>query len=178
MTLLSPPPTETVRDLAQVSTDPEHVRGAMGRFPSGVVALCAVVDGQPVGMIASSFSTGVSYSPPMVMFSVQNSSSTWPTLRAAERIGVSVLGAAQSAACIQLASRSRDRFDGLSITETDRGALLMDDAPMWLDCEIDSTTPVGDHQIVVLRVHATSVGSDQVPLVYHERKFHSLSAIG
>ncbi|WES62827.1 flavin reductase family protein [Microbacter sp. GSS18] len=182
MTILSPSPSpstpEAVRECAQMSAEPEHVRSAMGRFPSGVAALCAIVDGRPVGMVATSFSAGVSYSPPMVMFSVQNSSSTWPVLRDAERIGVSILGDSQSDACMQLASRSRDRFAGLSITETELGAVLIDDATMWLDCEIVSTTPAGDHTIVVLQVHGMSVDHDRVPLVYHQRRFHSLNAIG
>lgn len=174
MTILSP---ISVRPFAQMSDDPAQVRGAMGRFPSGVAALCAVVDGRRIGMVASSFSAGVSYSPPMVMFSVQNSSTTWPELRRAPRIGVSVLGDNQSAECMRLASRSGDRFAGLDVTETDGGALLIDGATMWLDCEIVATTPAGDHQIVVLQVSSMSIDAARVPLVYHERRFHSLSGL-
>jgi flavin reductase (DIM6/NTAB) family NADH-FMN oxidoreductase RutF len=122
MTLLLPESIAAARSLPPLASDPEHVRGLMGRFPSGVAALCAVVDGSRVGMVATSFSAGVSYSPPMVMFSVQNSSRTWLALRTASRIGVSILGVSQADACMQLASRSRDRFAGLDITETDSGA--------------------------------------------------------
>lgn len=178
MTIVSPSITEAVRPLAQVSDDPAHIRGAMGRFPSGVAALCAIVDGRPVGMVASSFSVGVSYSPPMVMFSVQNSSTTWPVLQDAERIGISILGDSQSAECMQLASRSGDRFAGLSTHETDAGAVLIDGATMWLECEVVSTSPAGDHRIVVLQVHAMNVDDEQAPLIYHERRFHTLRVIG
>lgn len=163
--------------LGSVSADPAEVRAAFSGFPSGVAALCAQVDGVPVGMVASSFTVGVSYSPPMVMFSVQNSSTTWPLLRSAERIGVSILGHDQTDACMQLASRSRDRFDGLDITVTDRGAVLIDAATLWLDCEIVGMTPAGDHHVVVLQVHELSADHERVPLVYHQKRFHALSVL-
>lgn len=178
MSLLSQPVPPALRGSAPLSDDPEHMRSAMGRFPSGVAAICAIVDGHPVGMVVSSFSAGVSHSPPMVMFSVQNSSSTWPQLSAAPRLGVSVLGSDQSDACLQLASRSRDRFEGLSLAASERGAVLLDGATMWLECDVVSTTPAGDHEIIVMQVHGMCADPDRAPLVYHERRFHSLRAIG
>lgn len=177
MEFMPVPTRPVIAGIPDASADPDHVRAAMGRFPSGVAALCAVVDGRPVGMSVSSFTVGVSYSPPMVMFSSQNTSSTWPLLARSERIGVSVLGAGQSAVCMQLASRKLDRFDGLETIETEKGALLIDGAAMWLDCEVVSSTPVGDHHIVVLLVHGIEARTDHAPLVYHQRGFHSLSAI-
>jgi flavin reductase (DIM6/NTAB) family NADH-FMN oxidoreductase RutF len=163
--------------LTAVSADPAHVRGEMGRFPSGVAALCAIVDGVRVGMVATSFSVGVSYSPPMVMFSVQNSSTTWPVLSRSPRIGISILGQTQSAACMQLASRGGDRFAGLASTETEGGALLLDDAAMWLECEVVNTTPAGDHRIVVLEVHKIGSSPEGDPLVYHRRAFRGLAEL-
>ena len=45
--------------------DPRRLRDAFGIFPSGVVAVAANVDGRPVGLAASSF-TSVSLEPPLV----------------------------------------------------------------------------------------------------------------
>jgi flavin reductase (DIM6/NTAB) family NADH-FMN oxidoreductase RutF len=70
---------------------PAALRQAFGRFPSGIAALCAQIDGTPNGIVASSFTVGVSMEPPLVMFAVQNTSRTWPVLRGADRIGVSIL---------------------------------------------------------------------------------------
>ena len=52
------------------------LRDAFSRFPSGVAALSAVVDGVKTGMVASSFNVGISLEPPLVMFAAQNSSTT------------------------------------------------------------------------------------------------------
>ncbi|MBA8816845.1 flavin reductase (DIM6/NTAB) family NADH-FMN oxidoreductase RutF [Microbacterium halimionae] len=178
-TIFPPKPqmaSDSSRSLAPVSDEPAHVRGAFGRFPSGVAALCATVDGEKVGLVATSFSVGVSYSPAMVMFSVQNSSTTWPVLASADRIGVSVLGSAHADACMQLASRHGDRFAGLDVTATDAGALFIGGSTMWLDCEVVSTTPAGDHHIVVMQVHGMSVDHETDPLVYQQQRFHHLAA--
>lgn len=86
-----------------------QLRRAFGCFPSGVTAVCALVDGEPVGMAASSF-TSVSVSPPLVSVCIQNISSTWPKLRRRPRLGLSVLAEGHDAACARLASKDGDRF--------------------------------------------------------------------
>jgi flavin reductase (DIM6/NTAB) family NADH-FMN oxidoreductase RutF len=156
---------------------PASVKSAFGAFPSGVAALCAEVDGVKVGMVASSFSVGVSFAPPMVMFSVQNSSSTWPTLKTADRIGISILGDAHDAACYQLSSRRGDRFAGLDVHRTDAGALFVHDAAVWLECVIRSEIPAGDHHVVVLEVTSLRVVEGREPLVYHGTRFRRLHAV-
>ncbi len=159
----------------RVSTDPAAVRAAFGRFPSGIAALCAVVSGSPAGIVASSFSVGVSFDPPLVLFSVQNSSTTWPVLRRAQRIGVSVLGRGHAAACRQLASRRGDRFAGLDTHVVDSGALFLGGSALWLECEVMSETPAGDHRIVLLEVTSLKVEPEMEPLVYHAAEFRELA---
>jgi flavin reductase (DIM6/NTAB) family NADH-FMN oxidoreductase RutF len=153
------------------------IKSAFGAFPSGVAALCAEIDGVRVGMVASSFSVGVSFDPPMVMFSVQNSSSTWPVLKSAGRIGISILGSAHDATCYQLSSRKGDRFAGLDIHTTEAGAIFVHDAAVWLECVVRSEIPAGDHHVVVLEVTSLRVGEGQEPLVYHGTRFRQLRAI-
>ncbi|MGZ4521325.1 MAG: flavin reductase family protein [Mycobacteriaceae bacterium] len=69
---------------------PTALREVFGAFPSGVVVLAATIDGEQIGMAASSF-TSVSLDPPLVSVCVATQSRTWPQLRRAPRIGVSVL---------------------------------------------------------------------------------------
>ena len=166
---------------AELQTDlgPDALRGAFGRFPSGVAALCADVDGAPQGIVASSFTVGVSLEPPLVMFAVQNTSRTWPVVRQAKRIGVSVLGAAHDGVCRQIASRTGDRFRGLDLRISAEGAVFLADAALWLDCSVHSSVPAGDHQVVLLEVHgfSTHEGAHH-PLVFHDSGFRQLAAQG
>ncbi len=144
-----------------------EVRRAFGHFPSGIVALAAELEGVPVGLVATSFSTGVSFDPPLVLFSVQNSSTTWPVLRLAPRIGASVLGRRHESSVMRLASRSGDRFEGLETVTTEDGAIFLHGSALWLDCVVRSETPAGDHAIVLLEVVAMRVETEVDPLVYH-----------
>jgi flavin reductase (DIM6/NTAB) family NADH-FMN oxidoreductase RutF len=154
---------------------PDTLRSAFGRFPSGIAALCAMIDGEPQGIVASSFTVGVSLEPPLVMFAVQNTSRTWPLVRQAGRIGVSVLGTEHDGVCRQIASKNGDRFAGLSLHSTDEGALFLNESALWLDCTVHQEVPAGDHHVVLLQVHGISThdGAHQ-PLVFHDSGFRRL----
>lgn len=154
---------------------PDSLRNSFARFPSGIAALCATVDGKPQGIVASSFTVGVSLDPPLVMFAVQKTSRTWPIVRGAARIGVSVLGELHEGVCRQIASREGDRFAGLKIETTEEGALFLDDAALWLDCSVEQEVSAGDHDVVILRVHGhESHGDVNEPLVFHGSEFRKL----
>ena len=155
--------------------DPAVLRQAFGAFPSGVVALCAVVDGTPQGMVASSFVT-VSLEPPLVAFCVQWTSTTWPRLEPLERIGVSVLGEAHDAAARQLASRVDDRFANLPVETTEEGAVLLHGAGAWLECSVEQVFPAGDHGIVLMRLHALTLHEGVEPLVFAQSAFRRLAS--
>jgi flavin reductase (DIM6/NTAB) family NADH-FMN oxidoreductase RutF len=157
----------------QRKLDSALLRTAFGCFPSGVTAVCAYLEGAPVGMAASSF-TSVSLDPPLVSVCVANESATWQQLRRAHRLGVSVLAAGHELACRQLASKAGDRFAGLGWQATDDGAVLLDDASLVLDCSLDAELPAGDHHIALLRIHGLAADHESVPLVFHRSKFPQL----
>ncbi|MHA6758650.1 flavin reductase family protein [Streptacidiphilus sp. PAMC 29251] len=154
---------------------PTELRRVFGAFPTGVTAIAALVDGVPVGLAASSF-TSVSLDPPLVSVCVAHSSTTWPALRDRARLGVSVLGAHQERACRQLAARTGDRFAELDWRATPDGAVLVEDASAWLDCSVEQLIRAGDHDIVLLRVHELDADHAVPPLVFHASGFRRLEA--
>ena len=153
--------------------DHGRLREVFGVFPSGVVAVAADVDGVHVGLAASSF-TSVSLDPPLVSFSVATTSRTWPTLRRAGHLGVTILADHHDHACRQLAGPVEHRFDGLSLTATDDGALTLDDGLARFDCTIHDEVAAGDHLIVLLRLHAVEHTDTSEPLVFHRSGFGSI----
>lgn len=171
--------TPLATDLAS-ATDPGALKRAFSCFPSGVVAVCCRIVGptgetELVGMAASAFTT-VSLDPPLVSVCVQNSSSTWPRLRDAPAIGVSVFAHDQSHLCRQLAGPAESRFDDITPFGTDDGALFIPESAATLVCSLHNELPAGDHTLVLLRIEALDCDPDVEPLVFHASTFRALEA--
>lgn len=160
--------------MSDTTPDPATLRHALGCFPSGVTAVCALRDGSPVGVAANSFSS-VSLEPPLVSVCFSRTSATWPLLRRHSRIGVSVLAEHQEQACRALAAKHGDRFAGLEWTVTNDGAVLIDGAALQLDCRLREEVTAGDHVIALLRVVGVRAFPDIRPLVFHGSTFRRLA---
>jgi flavin reductase (DIM6/NTAB) family NADH-FMN oxidoreductase RutF len=153
--------------------DPALLRRVFGAFPTGVTAVAALVDGELLGLAASSF-TSVSLNPALVSVCIGHSSTTWPRLRRAAHLGVSVLSAEQEHVGRQMAARDGDRFAGLTWRVTEDGAVLLDGAAAWFDCSIDAQIRAGDHDLILLEVHALDADVSIGPLVFHASQFRRL----
>ncbi|MFJ6852646.1 flavin reductase family protein [Streptomyces sp. NPDC091271] len=164
-----------MRDIEPVQAA-QQLRQAFGCFPSGVTALCAYRDGEPVGLAASSF-TSVSMDPPLVSVCIQHTSTTWPKLRERPRLGLSVLAEGQDEICARLASKGGDRFAGVDWFASDDGSVFVEGATLWLDCTIQEEVPCGDHDIVLLGIQGLSAVLDTSPLVFHGSRFRRLASI-
>ena len=162
-------PLTTNQDL-----DPQRLREAFGVFPTGVVAVAAEVDGELVGLAASSF-TSVSLEPALVSFSIANTSKTWPALRTSARLGLTVLADHHHDVCRQLAGPVDSRFDGLAVTVSADGAVTLDDGLVRYDCSIHEEVVAGDHTIVLLQLHAVEHADTSLPLVFHRSAFGRLA---
>jgi flavin reductase (DIM6/NTAB) family NADH-FMN oxidoreductase RutF len=152
---------------------PQLLRSAFGAFPSGVTAVAAMVEGRPLGMAASSF-TSVSLDPALVSVCVAHTSSTWKALAAAPRIGVSVLAEHHGEAARSLAARVPDRFAGIEWSADEAGAVFIHDAALWLRCAIHDAIPVGDHDIVVFEIESLDWFDGVAPMIFHGSRFHGL----
>jgi flavin reductase (DIM6/NTAB) family NADH-FMN oxidoreductase RutF len=162
-------------DITACALEPTDLRRVFAAFPTGVTAVAALVDGIPAGITANSF-TSVSLDPPIVSVSVAHTSTTWPALRKAARLGISVLGAHQERHGRALSERRGDRFGSLRWRATADGAVMLEGASAWLDCGIEREIRVGDHDLILLRVYELDADPDVPPLVFHGSRFRRLSA--
>jgi flavin reductase (DIM6/NTAB) family NADH-FMN oxidoreductase RutF len=151
------------------------LREAFGCFPIGVVAIAAEVDGDKVGLAASTF-VPVSLNPPLVSFCIQNSSTTWPKLKDLPALGISVLGEAHNDAARTLAAKTGDRFAGMETESLTSGALFIHGTNVWLETSIAQLVPAGDHTIVVLAISDIVINPDVAPMVVHRSEFRRLEA--
>jgi flavin reductase (DIM6/NTAB) family NADH-FMN oxidoreductase RutF len=162
--------------IASVSADPRLLRRAFGCFPSGVTAVCAIVDDKPVGMAASSF-TSVSIEPPLVSVCFQASSTTWQRLRGRPRLGISVLAQGQDDVCMRLAQNVTERFADVAWDRTSEGAVFVHGATAWLECSVYGAVPAGDHAVALLEIEGLRAYPKAAPLVFHGSQFRRLAGI-
>lgn len=161
--------------LPRYDADPANLRKTFSYFPSGVVALISEVDGAPCGLVAATFTVGVSIEPPLVLCAIQNTSGTWPSLRKADTIGISVLAEDQGPLGLQIGGKNRDeRFAGVPLRSCGSDARFIAGAPVWFECDIHAEHPAGDHAVVLLRVLGLGADPDLRPLVFHGSTFRQL----
>lgn len=152
--------------------DQAQLREAFGLFPSGVTAIAAYIEGQAHVIVASSFSTGVSLEPPLAAFYVQKTSSTWPALSQASRIGVSILSYEHATICRQLAHRDKSkRFENVQWSANSQGAIHLTNAAAWFECSVYDVHPAGDHLAIQLLIHDLQYQKENSPLVFHGSQF-------
>lgn len=154
---------------------PDELRRVFGTFPSGVVAVTAQIDSTLVGLAASSF-TSVSLNPPLVSLSVATTSKTWPTLRRAQRLGITILAGHHAELARQLAGPVDHRFDGVNVAVTEHGAVMIVDGLAHFETSIHREVEAGDHVIVLLALHSAGHADSTSPLVFHRSGFHRLES--
>ncbi len=156
--------------------DHSRVRQVYAEFPGGILALAADTKHGAVGMVLSSF-TNISLDPPLVAVSIQTGSRTWRALRTAPCLGLSILAEGQDSVGTSLAAgRPEDRLAQVEYRRCDSGAILIENAVSWMECEPHSLHQAGDHTIAVLRVTRSLVHSTRNPLIYHRSSFVGLRA--
>lgn len=153
--------------------EPTILRAAFACFPSGVIALSGIVHGGPVGMAVSSFAS-ISLEPPLIAASIQRTSTTWPLLRGAAALGVSVLAEHHGEVGRRL-SGPGNRFAGVDWTTSESGAVFVEGATAWFDCTLHQEVPAGDHVIALLKVTAVEYRPSSRPLVFHGSGFRALA---
>jgi flavin reductase (DIM6/NTAB) family NADH-FMN oxidoreductase RutF len=141
------------------------LRAAFGAYATGVTVVSSLArDGTPCGLTSNSF-TSLSLDPPLLLTCIDLRSQSLPEIKAGGVFAVNVLAEDQRDVSTTFASRSADKYAGLSWRRETTGAPIIDGTLAWFDCRLEAVYPGGDHEVVVGRVAA--FGHDTVrPLGY------------
>ncbi|CAM5477037.1 flavin reductase family protein [Streptomyces aurantiogriseus] len=169
------PELRCVRADERAPVDQGEFRRVLGTFATGVTVVTAPAaddGGAPAGFACQSFSS-LSLDPPLVVFMVGRTSTTWPRIARAGVFCVNVLGAGQAGLCRAFAVSGADKFAGVPYDAAPvTGSPRLAGAPAWIDCTIHAVHTGGDHLIVVGRVEALGTGDgDEPPLLFHKGRF-------
>lgn len=153
-------------DVAAAGFDPGEFRKALASFATGVTIITARdARGAPVGLTVNSFNS-VSLNPPLVLWSLAETSNCLPVFRAVSHWAVHVLATDQDALSARFARRGEDKFAGLD-TEAGLGEVpLLRGCTARFQCRTAFQYQGGDHLIFVGEVLAFD-RSVSAPLVFH-----------
>jgi flavin reductase (DIM6/NTAB) family NADH-FMN oxidoreductase RutF len=153
--------------------DPANFRTAMGMLPTGVTVVTATGSEGPAGATANAVCS-LSIEPMLMLACLDRGSRTLLAVQAANRFGISVLHAGQEQIARGFATKApvADKWQGVAWTE--RGGIpAIDDALVWVACELRDVIAGGDHVIVTGEVTALEA-SEGDPLVFHGGEYRPL----
>ncbi|GAA2804899.1 flavin reductase family protein [Saccharopolyspora taberi] len=147
--------------------EPRHFRDVMGHLPTSVVVVAGreAGTGRPAGLVVGTFQS-LSLDPPLVTFSVANTSSSWPRIRPTGHFSASVLAAGQHDVCRTLAGKHDNKFAALDWHESTHSCPQITGAHAWIDCRTAQELEGGDHVIVIAEVQRLQAGTGD-PLIFH-----------
>ncbi len=150
--------------------DAAEFRKALGSFATGVTIITTrTADGAPLGMTVNSFNS-VSLNPPLVLWSLANTSMSLAAFRAAPNWAVHVLATDQEELSGRFARRGEDKFAGLTMDLGVGEVPLLRGCNARFQCRTAFQYEGGDHVIFVGEVLAFD-RADSAPLVFHGGRY-------
>jgi 3-hydroxy-9,10-secoandrosta-1,3,5(10)-triene-9,17-dione monooxygenase reductase component len=153
----------------------ERFRDVAGRFASGVTVITGVDEDGPVGFTCQSFHA-LSLDPPMVVFAVAHTSTSWPRIRKSGRCCVNVLADSQEEVARTFAMSGIDKFATQAWVPAEDGNPILEGVLAWFSCTISGIHPGGDHEVVTADVHSLDA-AELEPLVFHRGRYSGLAGL-
>lgn len=152
---------------------PDAFRAAMSGLPTGVTIVTANGADGPAGATANAV-TSLSIEPMMMLACLDRGSRTLLAVQAADSFGISVLHAGQEPIARAFATKVpvAEKWSGVAWSQRD-GLPAIDDALIWIACDLRDVISAGDHVIVTGEVRALET-RDGAPLVFHAGEYRPL----
>lgn len=159
--------------------NPEQLRAAMRGWSAGVTVVTATFEGQSHGITVNSF-TSISLDPAIITISLQSSTRTHEVVFKSRAFGLTILSNQQKHVSDLFAGRKPeiiDRFTNLKTATLITGSPLIVGGLSWLDCRVIQTFDAGINTLFIAEVVDAREAQAGDPLIYHNRKYWSLSEL-
>ena len=154
----------------------EHLalRKASSAFPTGVTIVSTITaDGVPCGLTVNSFTT-VSLDPPLVAWSLKNTSPSLGHFDTATTATISILAHEQSELALRFASSRPDKFEGVAYTSSAGGAPVIEGCLAHFECRPWNRIEAGDHIMYIWEVEGVHLNELGAPLTFHAGGFRQI----
>ena len=151
----------------------------IGQAAAGAVSIVTAYErsaNSVVGLTVSSFVT-LSFEPPLVMFAVQHSANSYPSIVSSKAFGVSLLTTRQVEIAQRFATKNPEKTSNMIFERgTNLPVPLIAGSLAQIECLTNQIYISGDHAIVVGLVEAARTLQGE-PLLYFARKFGSFTPL-
>jgi 3-hydroxy-9,10-secoandrosta-1,3,5(10)-triene-9,17-dione monooxygenase reductase component len=155
---------------ATIADKTRQFRNALGSFATGVTIITTrSPEGTDVGVTANSFNS-VSLDPPMILWSLAKTSTSFDAFMAAEHFAVHILAMDQESLSGRFAKSNSDKFSGLTL-ERGRGSIpMLPGCAARFQCRTAYRHEGGDHIILVGEVEDFD-HDNHAPLAFHGGRY-------
>ncbi len=146
----------------------------MALVPTPVTVVTAPGPSDPAGATANAVAS-LSLDPPLMLVCLDHRSRTLGALRSAGTFAINVLSAAgeERARAFATPLPHAEKWEGVAATERS-GVPILDDALVWVVCDLRDLLDGGDHTIVTGTVVELGT-ADGAPLLFVNGQYRSLS---
>ncbi len=154
----------------------QNIRSTLGRFATGVTIISAHHEGFDYGLTVNSFSS-VSLTPPMILWSLQNSSANYQAMSSCGHFAVNILSSSQRDLSLSFSRPVDDRFDGVKFYRHEKNTPVLEGNLATLLCRIADTIVHGDHTIIIGEIMYSDINPDDKtePLIFYSGSFAGLA---
>lgn len=154
---------------------PEAFRALFKTHAAGVAIVTANVGSGPVGFTVTSIAS-VCPSPPVVAFSIMESSSCWPAISRAATVVAHFLDEDHLALAQRFAMSGVNRFEGVQWETLPSGAPRLLAIRRWAPCVIIDKHATGASHVILATLGTTVVEAGPGPLLYWGQGYHRLGS--
>jgi flavin reductase (DIM6/NTAB) family NADH-FMN oxidoreductase RutF len=165
--------TDTAAAFVPDEANARAFRTALGAFATGVTVITTEGPEGPLGLTVNSFAS-LSMTPPLVLWSLANSSRRYPHFSKARHYAIHVLAQDQAALTGRFGSDGAG-FAGLDTRTNDEGITVLPGALARFDCARRAVHDGGDHLIIVGRVLRVTTQAGR-PLIFSQGRFGGFAA--
>ncbi len=148
-------------------------RDTLGQFATGVTIITTVTpNGEHIGITVSSFNS-LSLDPPLILWSLADTSISYEYFKVGEAFAVNVLAGDQEELAVNFSKTGEDKYRDVKMLTGLDGVPLIGGCVVYFECLVEARYPGGDHDIVVGRVRRIfNVG--RAPLLFHDGALRAL----
>jgi flavin reductase (DIM6/NTAB) family NADH-FMN oxidoreductase RutF len=154
-----------------MSFSPKDFRQTLGCYGTGVAVITLINEtGGDAGVTINSFAS-VSLDPPLILFSMANTSNITSLFDGSRKFVVNVLAHNQEKIAMNFARPSTASWSGIHFSRGENNCVKLSGSLAFLECSVESIFPGGDHKILIGMVDQIDTGVSADPLLFYQGYF-------